>query len=521
MDSPEDPKREAAMGKMSNSEQKSVVPMNPTDVTEVTWGIYKPDSANMGIIKLDSFSPEEIGTKSLAVEKAVMIIRSLLANELKDTYSVMYELRGNSGGNVKFANSLVQLFKPDFQPFGDRYLMNKITQSIFVDGRDPNANPYAKAWQETKEGSRFTNVLFPNSVESVNTLGQAYLRPMGVFNDARCYSPVNYSLVPSRDTMLEPFLEKMIVRTGLYKGQDIEDAGIKTEFIFRPRWSDLQPGSTTNTQYDRIAASLARIGRKNGQSRLHFVSEPFSIEKPLGVFSLEVEAAGIEEFIVFQDDGKTVAAQQKVTTDKQKFSIPVSAAGSALGNNRITIVGKTAGKQVLKTIRNVRTIPTDDKYIKISTSGFTFAGISDSVGLYQSPNTAPGDGWNNLKGKWVIGNGVKYVKNVDSSLEAFFTAPVGTEINIGLDVDLDTELDFDFLYLSVKSSGGVEDFLTRSKSRDGTKAFYGISGRSMMVKETFPFTTKSEQFSVSLRFISNWATEFIGATINSFTVSAA
>ncbi|KAH6580973.1 hypothetical protein BASA60_002648 [Batrachochytrium salamandrivorans] len=27
-----------------------------------------------------------------------------------------------------------------------------------------------------------------NSVESANTLGQAYLRPMGVLNDARCYS---------------------------------------------------------------------------------------------------------------------------------------------------------------------------------------------------------------------------------------------------------------------------------------------------------------------------------------------
>ncbi|KAH9272648.1 hypothetical protein BASA83_005154 [Batrachochytrium salamandrivorans] len=297
-----------------------------------------------------------------------------------------------------------------------------------------------------------------------------------------------------------------IVRTGLYKGQDIEDRGIKTEFIFRPRWSDLQPDSTTNTQYDRIAASLARIGRKNGQSRLHFISEPFSIVNPIGVFSLEVEAAGIERFTVFQADGKTVIAKKR---------------RSALGNNRITIVGKTAGKQVLKTIRNVRTIPTDDNYMRISTPGFTFAGISDSVGLYQSSTTSPGNGWNNLKGPWVIGNGVKYASDVDSSLEAFFTAPVGTEINIGLDVDLDTELDFDFLYLSVKSSGGVEDFLTRSKSRDGTKAFYGISGRSMMVKETFPFTTKSEQFSVSLRFISDEATEFIGSTINSFTVSVA
>ncbi|KAH6596350.1 hypothetical protein BASA61_003500 [Batrachochytrium salamandrivorans] len=39
-----------------------------------------------------------------------MTIRSLLVNELKDTKSVMYDLRGNSGGDVKFANSMVQLF---------------------------------------------------------------------------------------------------------------------------------------------------------------------------------------------------------------------------------------------------------------------------------------------------------------------------------------------------------------------------------------------------------------------------
>ncbi|KAH6566603.1 hypothetical protein BASA62_006589 [Batrachochytrium salamandrivorans] len=82
---PEDPKERAAMEQMSSSEQKSVVPMNPTDVTKITWGIYKPESTNMGIIKLDSFSPEDVGLRALAVEKAVMIVRSLLANELKDT----------------------------------------------------------------------------------------------------------------------------------------------------------------------------------------------------------------------------------------------------------------------------------------------------------------------------------------------------------------------------------------------------------------------------------------------------
>ncbi|KAH9248625.1 hypothetical protein BASA81_013695 [Batrachochytrium salamandrivorans] len=258
-----------------------------------------------------------------------MIIRSLLANELKDTHSVMYELRGNRVV-VRFANSMVQLFKPDFQPFGT-LSDEQITFDLFV-------------------------------------------------------------------------------------------------------------------EYDRIAEHLARIGQENGQSKLHFVCEPFLIEKPINGFSLEVETAGIEKLTVLQADGKTVAAQQKVATTKQKLSIPVSTVGSALGNSHITIVGKTAGKQVLKTIRN---------------------------------------------------------------------------INIGLNVDLDTEFDSDFLYLSVKSSGGVEDFLISSESRYDTKTFNGISGREMLFEGTFPFTTKSKKFSVALKFTSNDIFEFTGVTINSFTVSAA
>ncbi|KAH9257451.1 hypothetical protein BASA81_004377 [Batrachochytrium salamandrivorans] len=64
------------------------------------------------------------------------------------------------------------------------------------------------------------------------------------------------------------------------------------------------------------------------------------------------------------------------------------------------------------------------------------------------------------------------------------------------------------LYLSVKSSGGVEDFLLSSKSLDGTKTFNGVSGWNMIVKGIFPFTTKSEKFSVALKFTSDDATGF-------------
>ncbi|KAH6580979.1 hypothetical protein BASA61_009303 [Batrachochytrium salamandrivorans] len=125
--SPKDPKRGAAIEKRSSSRQKSAIRMNPTDVTKITWGIYQPESTNMGVIKLDNFDSGDVETKSLAILKAVMTVRSLLVNELKNTKSVIYDLRGNPGGDAKFADSMVQLFKPDFEPFGDRYLMNKIT----------------------------------------------------------------------------------------------------------------------------------------------------------------------------------------------------------------------------------------------------------------------------------------------------------------------------------------------------------------------------------------------------------
>ncbi|KAH6583868.1 hypothetical protein BASA61_007826 [Batrachochytrium salamandrivorans] len=115
----EKPEREAAVDRIF-PKQKSTVTMHPTNVTKITWGIYRPDSANMGVINLEDFSPEDIDTNNPVSLKAIMIVRSLLANELKDTNSVIYELRGNPGGSVSFSDGMVQLFKPDFHPFGDQ-----------------------------------------------------------------------------------------------------------------------------------------------------------------------------------------------------------------------------------------------------------------------------------------------------------------------------------------------------------------------------------------------------------------
>ncbi|KAH9248782.1 hypothetical protein BASA81_013527 [Batrachochytrium salamandrivorans] len=132
----------------------------------------------------------------------------------------------------------------------------------------------------------------------------------------------------------------------------------------------------------------------------------------------------------------------------------MSTVGSALGNSHITIVGKTAGKQVLKTHRNVRTIPTNDNYMKISTTGFTFTGTSTCWTL-PIPSYRAWEWLEQLERTMDDWQRFSDMLAMSTLPDAFFTAPVGTEINIGLNVDLDTELGCDFLYLSVREAVAV------------------------------------------------------------------
>ncbi|KAH9253120.1 hypothetical protein BASA81_008955 [Batrachochytrium salamandrivorans] len=89
---------------------------------------------------------------------------------------------------------MVQLFKPDFQPFGNRYLMNPITFDLLLTARI-NVDPYAKAWQRPRPGKRrakkqsLHQCFFPlNSMESAKRPWPGLFPPYGSLNDGRCYS---------------------------------------------------------------------------------------------------------------------------------------------------------------------------------------------------------------------------------------------------------------------------------------------------------------------------------------------
>ncbi|KAL2914428.1 hypothetical protein HK105_205995 [Polyrhizophydium stewartii] len=533
------------------------VTLKSTDASSVSWGIWDPKGKNMGVIYLTDFSPKDPSGASND-QLAIEVVRSLLANELKDTNSVLVDIRDNGGGSINYANGLPQLFKPDFNQFGARYLRNNVTYNLFA-RTNQLGQQWQDAWKESKPTDRYTPIKYFGTFAEANALGQAYLKPMGVFNNGRCYSacdmfsanvqdsatgtifgedgqtgagganvlefsdyltydPIDFTPLPlqqigARANNMRAGVRQS-VRNGRNNGKLIEDLGIKADFIFRPRVTDLLPNATSSSQFDRIADKLKEIGDKTGQNSLYFVAEPLTREVQPGALTLSAQAAGIQEFTIQDTTGKTLGTVKPSSLAKSTVSLKASAPRTTLGNSQLVIIGKTGGKQVLKTKRNLRVVPVDADRIDITKGAITFNGFNKAIGLYNGPTTPDANGFNKVKDTWIIGDGKLYADNTDSAIEVFLKAPVGTAISISLDASYDTEKDFDYLTLFVRNAdGSVKHFLT-------TGSVNGVSGKGT-VSKTFAFTTTSSTFSAIVRFTSDGGVEGSGVTINSFKISPA
>ncbi|XJO77280.1 hypothetical protein BDV3_001879 [Batrachochytrium dendrobatidis] len=241
---------------------------------------------------------------------------------------------------------------------------------------------------------------------------------------------------------------------------------------------------------------------------------------------IHAEVSGIEKLTFSSTDGKTLYKNQDVPATAKTIDVDIFAGSSAhadLGNRAVRIIGTTKGKQVLKTNRFVRLLPSSSQRYDITTGpAFEFTSFTKNVGLYNTDQTSTANGWNKGKnGKFIIGNGIRYVENVDSAIDVFFTATAGEKLVVKLDVNLDSEPDFDFLYLDVKGSDGKVTPLLSSKSSDQKTVFPGVSGNNVTVTGSFPFTAPSKEFSIALRFTSDGGVDFSGATINQFRVERA
>lgn len=115
--------------------------------------------------------------------QAFRIIATLLTTSLKNTDYLLFDVRDNPGGYLTYANLLPQLFVPQIRIGSGRAVVSELNKVLFTKLQE-------FTWVAALDNatSRYTESVYFDKPEAMSTFGGVYLKPVGVFTNAKCYS---------------------------------------------------------------------------------------------------------------------------------------------------------------------------------------------------------------------------------------------------------------------------------------------------------------------------------------------
>ncbi|KAJ3166088.1 hypothetical protein HDU88_003634 [Geranomyces variabilis] len=533
-----------------------------TDSSIINWTIYKHGGANLGVIQLTAFEDD---THPDGLGPAVEVFQGLLLKELSETDSVVIDLRDNGGGIISFADVLPQLFVPNFVPGKARALRTENNRILMVEN-SADGPIWAASYNQSHPGDRYTVPEAFSTVEQDNAVGQLYLRPVGVFTDANCYSSCDMFSASMQDFGVTVFGEdgttgagganvvehrsflqaaapsifkplpyqdvdangavrlgapdfrvawRETLRVNKNAGVVIEDRGILTDVVVRPVVADFLPVNNAtgkSTQFDKIAATLKKAGTSTGKAGLFFQS-PLTVQYSTtgSAVSFPYSSQLIKK-LELRDSANKVVGQASPSPYYRRTSGALKASKNStdLGYFSYNIRGYGAnGQQVLTTKRVVTVTPALDKYVKVAKGQtFTYAGKAAFSAVYNS-NSPAANGWQvSNTGVAVVGNGIQYVDNTDTDLRIFASVPAGGA-KLATTFKFDTELNYDFFTISVRSvSTGAPTApvqLTRQTGKGSVDQTFDLPGGNI---------------DISFHFVSDGGVDMSGVTISKIAIKA-
>ncbi|KAH6562807.1 hypothetical protein BASA60_010982 [Batrachochytrium salamandrivorans] len=439
--------------------------------------------------------------------------KDLLVNQLKDTDSVMFDVRGNTGGLISVADGIIQLLKSDVAAAKFRYLKNDVTKDLFYKG-PTSKNPWSKAWRATSDSSRYSGLgsIYDSSIS--NTFGQAYFNP-------------THSRESSQEKTLttDSIPELLLVLVNWFEventqGQLVEDDGVKSDVVVRSTIDDILPGDTGISAYNRISDYLRDVAKRQANSKVYFMSEPYDRVTFEDLIDVPVVASGVDEIIVVYQ-GETLGSWKGVSsTVRQDYVIKVKTP-KGLHGHLVTFIGKKQGRQMFKTYRQITRISTSNDRVNMMTAkSYTVSGPSSSVGVYSFGSTSEQEGWNFNNGRWILGDGVSdYSGYMYSTVRVWLSAPVGTRISVSIDATVDTDEDGGYFSLDTMDDFGKVVPMLSSTSEDGFTRYQSITGRNRVVKGTYSFTVTTENFALGMDFVSYITESPFSVKINSIVLT--
>jgi hypothetical protein len=158
----------------------------------IKWGIYKPESKNLGVLFIDGFTPAD-GDDA----KVTRLIHSLLVNQLKNTNALILDLRENGGGSGLMADLIPQLFVTATNATVSRAVNHPFNRALFTSLSD---TAFLQAFSQTRESDKYTPWVPGTSQAEFRRYGMAYTKPVGVFTSGSCYSACDYFSANMQDT---------------------------------------------------------------------------------------------------------------------------------------------------------------------------------------------------------------------------------------------------------------------------------------------------------------------------------
>ncbi|KAH6567881.1 hypothetical protein BASA62_005843 [Batrachochytrium salamandrivorans] len=222
----------------------------------------------MGVIRIDSFTPVLKDTKEDTNFYVFnRTIRDLLVNQLKDTDSVLFDIRGVYTNGACY--SACEIFAAHIQDHG--------IGTVF--GED-----------ETTGGGG-ANVLSSDDDYFTDRPLEIHRRPI------QGKSSQEKTLVTKFYTRITVGA-RQLVRSGNYAGQLVEDDGVKSDVIVRSTIDDILPGDKGISAYDRIANYLGDVAKRQMDGKIYFISEPYSRVVFDDSIDIPFVASGVDEIIV-------------------------------------------------------------------------------------------------------------------------------------------------------------------------------------------------------------------------------
>ncbi|TPX61976.1 hypothetical protein SpCBS45565_g07129 [Spizellomyces sp. 'palustris'] len=535
--------------------------LRPTASGIVKWTIYNNNNANLGFIRLSSFTEVNVDPRV-----AVNAIRDLLINELKDTAGLVLDVRANGGGYILMADTIPQFFVADYEPSAARALIADNNEQIFVE-KVAEGQDWKAAYLAATPGSKYTGSVPFTSKDIANSIGQLYLKPVAVFNNADCYSACDMfsagmqdheaALIIGEDAttgagganviehraVLEQLLPdvylplpyqrpgeplrygspdmriawRQSIRVKKNAGKLIEDIGIISDAVIRPVPKDfVEADKGVLTQLDFIAQKLQQYGVSTRKNGLYFQSplnaQRFTTATQVG-FTYESQYLRYLE-LRNATDNVVGTALPSPNIRRSTGYLNDTQTPRALGNFKYTIVGyDNDGKQVLKTKRVLSIVPDPSRFLNI-TNGTNYAYTTSEFlafsGVYNT-DTAPENGWVVQNNTITVGNGVQYANDVETLFTIFTKIATGTNATLTTSYSGKTEAEVDYLTVfarAVDTKGGGEE-----------KELFKASGAANKT-QTVSLGGFTGNVEIGFRFNSDSGTTDVGITLQSISIAA-